>query len=359
MNNNRVEGTMNAQALRVIDGPEERVAMALDLPDGTTFGEWLSIGRRLRLGSQALNWHIGDWWKFGVSHWGEEETRKSALEIWGVEGETARVYGWVATKFEPVNRLTDLTFTHYQRAASLPIEEAKRVIAKAAADGLSVREVQREVQALKVANDPAPLRQTVSSPPPPLVVGSAHRQLTEAYGHFVEAMESLQEFRSLTRRENEFLAVCLEYLNRNNDSRRPCPPTFDVIFVEKGRLECETIFRASRLTVNRWLLERGKKRLIDERAAFVRHLRDQEHTRADDKPLEQTHDPLLPIAVKAADYLRINRFGGWTITRNPAGGWRVGSVEKSSDALIMMAERQGFDRTAAVLQATAEDGVDS
>lgn len=52
--------------------------------------------------------------------------------------------------------------------------------------------------------------------------------------------------------------------------KRPPPPGFDQIFVERGRLECEEEFNARRTTVTRWLAERGTTRLIAERAAFVK-----------------------------------------------------------------------------------------
>lgn len=348
------------QALRVIDGSEERAVLALELPDGTTFGEWLTIGRRLRLGSQALNWHIGDWWKFGVSHWGEEETRKSAVEIWGVEGETARVYGWVATKFDPVNRLTDLSFTHYQRAASLPIDEAKRVIEKASAEGLSVRDVQREVQSLKAANDPERVRadeQPAPSPSPrTMPPQSARAELTTAYEIVIEFAEALQQLRPLSRRETDLLALAETFVDEARAGHRQCPDDFEIIFVEKGRLACEEHYGASRLTVNRWLIQRGKSRLINKRADFVRFQRDQQHPAPPERVREDLpfDEVMFALAREAANFLRINRYGGWTITATADHHWLVGTVRKTSDELLAMAERQGFDSEAARTELDAE-----
>jgi hypothetical protein len=39
--------------------------------------------------------------------------------------------------------------------------------------------------------------------------------------------------------------------------QRKRPDDFDVIFVEQGRVECERWYRASRITVNRWMDEAG------------------------------------------------------------------------------------------------------
>jgi hypothetical protein len=362
MSSEFMEGDMSA--LRVIDIPDERPALSLELPDTTTFGEWLGIGRRLRLGSQALNWHIGDWWKFGVSHWGEDKTRKSALEIWGVEGETARVYGWVATKFQPVSRLTELSFSHYQEAASLPADQARDVLGKAAREHLSKAQLRREVQAIKAANDPQPgdepRQQTESKPLP---AQSARAELTVAYEMVIEFAEALEKERSLTKRERRLFTLASEFVGEAHAGHRSCPDDFDVIFVEQGRLECEAWYRASRLTVNRWLLERGKSRLIKLRADFLKHQRDAGRPVVldPDVDLPPIDEALHAVAKQAAHFLRVSRYGGWTVTANDDGTWLVGTVRRTSDELIAMAERQGFDSidASATLQGTAAEGVEA
>lgn len=55
--------------------------------------------------------------------------------------------------------------------------------------------------------------------------------------------------------------------------KRPPPADFDVIFVEHGRLECESWYRARRTTVTRWLEERGRERLLSLRASYWRYVR--------------------------------------------------------------------------------------
>jgi hypothetical protein len=99
--------------------------------------------------------------------------------------------------------------------------------------------------------------------------------------------------------------------------------------------------------VNRWLIERGKSRLINRRAEFVRFQREQQHPQVaaeeiETGPIDQV---LHAIAKEAASFLRISRYGGWTITEH-GGEWRVGTVRRTSDQLIAMAERQGFDAEA-------------
>lgn len=345
------EGDM--QALRIVD---ERPSLALDLPDGTTFGQWLSIGRNLRLGSQALNWHIGDWWKFGVSHWGEDETRKSALEIWGVEGETARVYGWVATKFDPVRRLTELSFSHYQKAASLPADDAARVITKARDQGLSVRDVQREVQAIKAANDPELGHQPTTEQRDTRTVPADQRELVDAYQMVIELADALSEVRPLSRKQSAMYQLAMACVAEAFGDRRPVPEDFKIIFVEQGRLACEEWYQVSRRTVDRWLLACGKTALIKERAAFVKYGREVTHRpqqKVVEQPVIESNDPMEGLASVAANFLRMRRHGGWMISKT-IGGWRVGTVFKTSDQVIVMAERQGFDSEAALQDARAE-----
>jgi hypothetical protein len=148
----------------------------------------------------------------------------------------------------------------------------------------------------------------------------------------------------------------MTFVDEARAGHRPCPEDFDVIFVEQGRVECETYYGASRLTVNRWLIERGKSRLIAKRAEFVRFQRDKLHPEevsvdVNDQPIDQE---LFAIAREAASFLRVSRYGGWTITATPRGDWLVGTVHKTSDELIAMAERQGFDAEAYKREVEAE-----
>jgi hypothetical protein len=143
--------------------------------------------------------------------------------------------------------------------------------------------------------------------------------------------------------------------------QRACPIDFDVIFVEIGRLDCENWYRASRITVNRWLDERGKARLINLRAAFVRHQRDAERPVRKPRillnPNEDRRFLAAPLAKLAADYLRIIRNGGWRISLTPEGDWWVGSARRTSAEMLEMAVARGFDVERANLQLKAQQTV--
>lgn len=343
---------MGAVALRAIKVSVAELPLSLDLPSSLPFDDWVAAGRRLHQGQQAVAWHIGDWWAFGDHRYGER-AKIAAEGIFGREYGTLANLASVARAYPPARRREVVSFTHHVEVASLEPEEADALLDRAERDHLSTRDLRREVQAMKVANDPSPSQAPLirATPQPPV----PRNELTEAYGRYVEAMEALQGFRELTKREADFYAFTLDKLGEAHAERRPVPDDFDVVFVEQGRPACEGWYGASRITINRWLLQRGKQKLIEERAKFVKHQRDRAHDASQPQTTTtQVIDPYLPIARMAADYIRISRYGGWPVSQCDGGGWRVGSTLKSSEELIAMAENQGFDRQAAVTEARQE-----
>ena len=335
---------MSGQALKLIEAAAtERPPLSLELPEGLSFQEWEALGERLGRWQHSLNWHIGDWWAFGDHRYGER-AKHAAEKIFGKEFGTIANLASVCRAFTTSRRHEDLTFTHHQEVAALEPAQADALLDRAEREQLSTRALRQAVQILRADNDrgeSADDGRKAQSPATP-VPTMLQRELTESYSRYVEAMEALQEYRHLTKRESSFLGVALEHLDRVNANRRPVPDDFDVVFVEQGRVACESWYRTSRVTVNRWLIERGKRRLIDERAAYLRHQSEVAHPQSTQLP-PPPPDPLVALAAKAADFLRVNRYGGWIITQCPTGGWRVGTVQKTSDQLIAMAERQGFD----------------
>lgn len=138
------------------------------------------------------------------------------------------------------------------------------------------------------------------------------------------------------------------------------PDDFEVIFVEQGRLECEAWYRCRRTTVDRWLEEAGKARLIAKRAAFVKQQR--ERRRAAKSPRKTVARELRDnrrcppaLARKAAHFLRCVRNGGWVCTPATDDTWLVGTRRRSPAELVDMAVQRGFDRRAAVQSIRAEE----
>lgn len=160
---------------------------------------------------------------------------------------------------------------------------------------------------------------------------------------------------------------------------RKCPDDFDVIFVEQGRDGCVDWYRAHKLTVTRWLEDRGKARLIEARAAFVSHQRKNgkwmtrssnlvEVRKSLPTRLEAIRDPRKvnpTLARHAAQHLRIIRHGGFIVSIASNGDWRVGTRLLSAAQLVDFAVAKGFDRVAVmhlegtiVVPAPAERSVD-
>jgi len=144
---------------------------------------------------------------------------------------------------------------------------------------------------------------------------------------------------------------------------RKCPDDFDVIYVEQGRLGCEAWYRAHKRTVTRWLIERGKARLIKARAAFVKHQRSQgkwltrstcmvQHRvtglAALTQPVRDRRMVSGTLARHAAQHLRIARFGGFIVSPSSNGDWRVGTRSLSAAQMVGLACSKGFDQAAAM-----------
>lgn len=142
---------------------------------------------------------------------------------------------------------------------------------------------------------------------------------------------------------------------------RKCPDDFDVIYVEQGRLGCESWYRAHKRTVTRWLVERGKARLIKARAAFVKHQRSQgkwltrstcmvQHRvtglAARTQPVRDRRMVSGTLARHAAQHLRIARHGGFIVSQSSNGDWRVGTRCLSAAQLVDLASSKGFDQDA-------------
>jgi hypothetical protein len=155
--------------------------------------------------------------------------------------------------------------------------------------------------------------------------------------------------------------------------QRKRPDDFDVIFVEQGRVECERWYRASRITVNRWMDEAGAQRLVKARAAYVSHMRREGKWMTRSTKLVERREIARPsrleairdrrkvpflIARHAAQHLRIVRNGGFIVSPTQNGDWWVGTKRMSAAQMLDLAVSRGFRPTAAMaLQADADGRV--
>jgi 1-acyl-sn-glycerol-3-phosphate acyltransferase len=143
------------------------------------------------------------------------------------------------------------------------------------------------------------------------------------------------------------------------------PDEFEVVFVERGRLECESHFRAGRNTITRWLKEAGKARLLKKRSQFVAENRRMERARANGelgkakttaakrKTRRKAPDPR--ILERAAAYLRMKPNGSWVVYEDKPGEWILGTMRVTAADVLDKAKGKGFDAAKAARQIRAFD----
>lgn len=334
---------------------EDTSVLGLNLPDGLVFDEWVDIGRRLCVGQQAIQWKIGDWWAFGDHRYGVR-AKAAAEGLFGASLGQLMDCGWVSRAFETSERSETVDWSSYRIVASLAKD--RKADALALLDrGLPARDLRREVQAIKAANDPGDPSEPTRQRPP--VLTPPEKEAVDAWVAIIELCDALEEFRPLTKRETRLRAHARNSIGDKWDGME-IPPEFDVVFVEQGRVACESWFGARRTTIDKWLIARGKLGLLRRRALFIEHLRTAKHPRqAPATPLgtaPERHERM--VAGLAAKFLQHNTNGGWQVYPHPAimGQWVRGKVTQSTEELIAFAVTKGFDRRAANLQARAEDG---
>lgn len=130
------------------------------------------------------------------------------------------------------------------------------------------------------------------------------------------------------------------------------PDDFEARFIEIGRFACQEFYAVGRTTVNSWLIDIGKERLIALRAAAVEQRKHERRTRLSRNEMRAILNKSFPVvdnrrvsptlARHAAQYLRIVRNGGFVISPTGAGDWRVGTRRVSPAQLVDLAKAKGF-----------------
>jgi hypothetical protein len=168
-------------------------ATALVLPAGLAVAGWLGVGRQLARIENAVNWWIGDWWRFG-HRYGTRKALVTAEDWTGPSFQTCMNAASVCRTFTTSRRREVLSFSHHQAVLGLPGRQIQELLDWAAAplaEGKRVRSVmalwaerqRRHDRTALAALAAAPVR--VSGPPPSLPLsgpGSCPR-LTGDPGH--------------------------------------------------------------------------------------------------------------------------------------------------------------------------------
>jgi hypothetical protein len=159
---------------------------ALELQQGLPFEDWCDVGRRIVSLNQASTWWLADWLFFGQWEYGSKYSK--AAEITGLDEGTLRNYSSIAGAFEASRRRDKLSVGHHALVASLPEVEQEVWLARAEAEGWSVRQLQAELR------QPAAIATSTSAPT--LRIRVAAELQSELVGHWVECEAFMLEPRS-------------------------------------------------------------------------------------------------------------------------------------------------------------------
>ena len=117
------------------------------LPAGMTIEEWVECGRSLEKIEGAVQWWLGDWWRYGEHEYGE---RVAALQeggpLEGMNFGTLRNYAWVAGAIETSRRRDVVSFGHHQAVASLTVARQDKWLDRAERDELSVNKLRAAIK---------------------------------------------------------------------------------------------------------------------------------------------------------------------------------------------------------------------
>jgi len=130
--------------MQTIAPPE---AVALTLPKGMAFDEFMSVGRGLLKQHRTIPFFLGDWARFGRSEYGDQ----FALALPDIaDPKVIKLAERVSNAFLPEQRDQALSFDHYRHLVDLPHGEAKRLLDKAKQEHLPANQLRTEALRVKV-----------------------------------------------------------------------------------------------------------------------------------------------------------------------------------------------------------------
>jgi N6-adenosine-specific RNA methylase IME4 len=117
----------------------------LPLPDDLAVEEWEAIGRDLAKAERAIQWLIGDWWRFGKRRYGEAEKIAAKLFPKMTYGRLRKTAS-VADRFKDLcRRRHKLSFYHHEEVAVFPAATADQFLVDAEDNKWSVRDLRAAV----------------------------------------------------------------------------------------------------------------------------------------------------------------------------------------------------------------------
>lgn len=108
---------------------------------------WLEAGEHLRYIQGSVHWWLGDWLRYGETHYGEKYAQ--ALDETDYSYQTLRDDVWVAGRIEMSRRKDILSFSHHKEVAALEPVEQDELLNLAEEKQWSMRELRKAVQEVK------------------------------------------------------------------------------------------------------------------------------------------------------------------------------------------------------------------
>ena len=137
----RDQNLVDSQGVRPVQAELTSVAWVAHGELG--YDEWLRHGGRLGVASRSAGWWIGDWIRYGSTHYGSKYAM--AARVTGYDDQTLMNMVYVATRFEVSRRREKLSWSHHAEVAALDRDGQERWLDRAAAARLTVRGLRREL----------------------------------------------------------------------------------------------------------------------------------------------------------------------------------------------------------------------
>jgi N6-adenosine-specific RNA methylase IME4 len=104
-----------------------------------TLSEWEGCGRVLARIEGAVQFWIGDWVNYGAHTY--HEKYDEVVDALGFDRQTVKNYAYVAQNIPSSRRRDDVLFSVHSEVAPLPLDKQAEILARAAAEDLTVRAV--------------------------------------------------------------------------------------------------------------------------------------------------------------------------------------------------------------------------
>lgn len=129
------------------DSSPEYSETGLEIPDGITYDEWAAIGETLQRMDRSIQWWLGDWYRHGEEHFGEDAPQGLPDDHYALR--TIQNAAWVVGQVDWEIRRSDLTYSHHVEVAKSDLARDDKIdlLADAADEGWSVRDLRQAVRA--------------------------------------------------------------------------------------------------------------------------------------------------------------------------------------------------------------------